>query len=104
MFHKNSMKQQHPTDVTPKVDQPEQGGQMGTSPMLAGETNSVISQNVRELKNRGVNEREAHRLALSHATAGKKHPHRHKNLGKFLHARKDGKAHGSDSGNPSEIG
>ena len=88
-------KSYHQDTPTPEVDQPEEGGQMGTSPMLAGEHNSVVMQNVSELKNRGVNEREAHRMALASARGSKGHPKRRKNLGKFLHARKDGKDHGS---------
>ena len=91
-------KQLSDTEALP-TDQ-EEASDTGTSPMLSGSHNSVIMQNVSELKNRGVNEREAHRLSMAHAKGGHKP---HKNLGKFLHKRKDGKPHGSDR-NPPEMG
>lgn len=91
-------KPMHQTEALP-ADLPDEGGAESVPGLLSGEHNSVIMQNVQELKNRGVNEREAHRLSMAHSKKG--HPNRHKNLGKFLHARKDGKDHGSEKNNPA---
>lgn len=62
-------------------------------PLIKGDTNDIIGTNIKELRNSGHDERQS--IAIAMNVAGKsKHPTRHKNLGKFLHGRKDGKPHG----------
>ena len=58
--------------------------------MLKGMTDSIVGQNTKDMKAQGMDEPSAVRAALE-AAAGKKvkHPMRHKNLGKFLHAKKN---------------
>lgn len=59
---------------------------------LSGNTPGIVGSNTSSLKNSGLTELEATRRAIGMAS---KPSNRHKNLGKFLHPRKDGKAHGS---------
>ena len=66
--------------------------------MFKGNSNSVIMQNVKELKAAGAREDDAHEMAMANSK-GKKS--KHANLGKFLHSRKDGKPHGSEKNDPA---
>lgn len=68
-------------------------------PLLKGSSKEVISSNIRELMGAGHPQDQS--IAIAYKVAGKakekrKSPHSHKNLGKFLHNRKDGKPHGSE--------
>lgn len=63
-------------------------------PLIKGSSNDIVSSNVRELRNSGYAEDQAVAIALSKAgrsnkQKGKGHPNRHKNLGKFLHPKKE---------------
>lgn len=60
--------------------------------VIPGSSRDVVSSNTQQFKNKGMSEADATKAALR---TSKKHPSRHKNLGKFLHPRKDGKTHGS---------
>lgn len=84
---RNSMThdQLHDFAVGPMKDKPEH--------VIKGDSKDVMHENVKTFKNKGMSEKDA--VTASIQTA-KKHPNRHKNLGKFLHARNDGKPHGSD--------
>jgi hypothetical protein len=85
---------QAPDDAAnPSVLPEPQTTAIGNRKMLNGQSNSVIQQNVKELMQGGAKEVSAHKMALAHSKRGTS---RHKNLGKFLHSRKDGKPHGSD--------
>lgn len=66
--------------------------------LIHGSTPGVMGSNTNSLKQSGQSELDAVRnaIGLASASAGPKKP-RHTNLGKFLHPRKDGKAHGSDT-------
>lgn len=67
-------------------------------PLLNGDAPEIISQNISELRQAGHPEDQS--VAIAYSQAGKskkKNPHAHKNLGKFLHPRKDGKPHGSSN-------
>lgn len=66
-------------------------------PLLNGNSNDIMSANIRELRNSGYPEDQAVAIAYSKAGKAKRksNPNSHKNLGKFLHSRKDGKPHGS---------
>jgi hypothetical protein len=65
-------------------------------PLLNGDSDQIISQNISELRQAGHPEDQSVAIAYSQARRGKrKSPNSHKNLGKFLHPRKDGKAHGT---------
>lgn len=55
-------------------------------PLLQGDSNDIVSANIRELRNTGRPEKQAVAIALSTA---RKHPNRHKNLGKFLHKKSE---------------
>lgn len=68
---------------------------VGGSPM-AGSDPNIVASNTNVFKNQGFSERDALRNALATAGPTKKRSNSHKNLGKFLHPRKDGKPHGSD--------
>lgn len=81
---------------TPSISSlPVHVGTPAPSPLLKGVTPDAIGSNVTTLKNRGMNEHEATKTAIK-----KSQPYNnsHKRLGKFLHPRKDGKAHGSTYG------
>lgn len=68
-------------------------------PLLKGDSNDIVSSNVRELRNSGYPEQQAVAIALNQAGRGNqdKKPRKstHGNLGKFLHPRKDGRPHGT---------
>jgi hypothetical protein len=94
-------KPEHVAHHSPPAAYPNQPIQSGmfTRPDLTG-------LNTRTLKNSGMNERDATIAAIKTAggfsnptTPVKVYRNQHKNLGKFLHPRKDGKSHGSDFGN-----
>jgi hypothetical protein len=61
-------------------------------PLLNGDTKEILSSNISELRHSGYPEDQAVAIAYSKA----KRKSNHKNLGSFLHKRKDGKPHGSD--------
>lgn len=65
--------------------------------LLKGSEPSIVGSNTNTLRQGGQNEFEATRLAIGLSNQGKPKKLRHGNLGKFLHPRKDGKPHGSDS-------
>lgn len=56
-------------------------------PLLQGSSSSIMGANTNSLKQAGQSEFDATRQAIQ--LAGAKHPNRHKNLGKFLHPKKD---------------
>lgn len=64
-------------------------------PLFSGSSDSIVSQNIRELRNSGRPEKQAVAIALS--KAGKSN--RAKNLGKYHH-----KPKGSKVGNPETPG
>jgi hypothetical protein len=68
--------------------------------LLKGSSQSIIGSNIAELQRSGRDERQSVAIALStardQAPKPKKRKSTHKNLGKHLHPRKDGKEHGSD--------
>ena len=57
-------------------------------PLLKGDSNSVVSSNISELRRSGRPEKQAVAIALNTAGRGKKHPNRHRNLGVYLHRSK----------------
>lgn len=57
--------------------------------VLKGDSKDIIDTNAKTFRNNGLSEHDALKKSLKHAS-------RHKNLGKFLHPRKDGKTHGSE--------
>lgn len=67
-----------------------------TPSIIGGSDPSIISANMNAFKGAGHSEFEATRRAIHAARHGKPRKSTHKNLGKFLHPRKDGKKHGSD--------
>lgn len=73
--------QMHDFAVTPNKGLPEHVG-------VTGIHSDAIHENTKTFKNSGLSEHEATKKAIRTA--------RHKNLGGFLHKRKDGKPHGSD--------
>lgn len=64
-------------DAAPEVEET-------PKPLLRGLSSDIVSSNVNTLKQGGQSEFEATRVALK----ARKHPLRHKNLGKFLHPKK----------------
>src|SRR5690348_1529185 len=87
-----SHQQMHDFAVGSMADKPEHV----SKPTLKGDNPSVVDQNVRDLRSGGMNERQATVAAIAKSQADKPKQPRHKNLGAFLHPRKDGKPHGSD--------
>lgn len=60
-------------------------------PLMKGSGQGVISSNIRELMGSGYPQKQSIAIAMSKAGKSNKkkgHPNRHKNLGKFLHAKK----------------
>lgn len=57
--------------------------------VVKGAGRDVVASNTQTFKNRGLNEHDSVAAAIGVSKG------RHKNLGKFLHPRKDGKKHGS---------
>jgi hypothetical protein len=57
--------------------------------VLKGNSKDIIDTNAKTFRNSGLNEHDALKKSLKHAS-------KHKNLGKYLHSRKDGKPHGTD--------
>lgn len=62
-------------------------------PLLTGSSKGVISENIRAERHAGKPEAQAIAIAMSKAGKARKPkrkaPHAHKNLGKFLHPKKD---------------
>lgn len=59
-------------------------------PLLEGSSKGVISENIRTERHAGKPEDQAIAIAMSKAgKAKRKAPHAHKNLGTFLHPKKD---------------
>lgn len=58
-------------------------------PLLKGDSSSVISQNIRELRHAGHKEDQS--VAIAYSVAGKGHPNRAKNLGTYHHKPKSKK-------------
>jgi hypothetical protein len=75
-----------PEEPEAPVQQPHSGP---LATILRGDAPSIVASNTSTLKQAGHSELEATKSALKAAR-----PSQHKNLGKFLHPRKDGKAHG----------
>lgn len=69
--------QMHDFSVGPEADKPEH--------VLKGNTPGIVHENRKTFQRQGLNELDATKKAI-----------RHKNLGKFLHPRKDGKPHGTN--------
>lgn len=69
--------QMHDFAAGSEVDKPEH--------VIKGDSKDVIGANTNTLKNSGMNELEATKVALR---TSKSHPNRHKNLGGFLHKKK----------------
>jgi hypothetical protein len=59
--------------------------------VIPGQSRDIVHSNTQQFKNKGMDEASATKAALRTA----KKTSRHKNLGKFLHPRKDGRVHGS---------
>lgn len=73
--------QLHDFSVGPEAGKPQH--------VLKGDSKDIIDTNAKTFRNSGMNELDALKKSFKHAS-------RHKNLGKFLHPRKDGKSHGSE--------
>jgi hypothetical protein len=83
--------QLHDFSVGSEAGKPER---VGAAPIL-GDSAHVMASNQNTFMQKGMNERDALRASLQVAKP-KRRGSAHKNLGKFLHPRKDGKPHGSD--------
>lgn len=70
-------------------------GSMANKPehIIKGNSSDVMHSNMTQFKNQGMSEADATKASIRKARRSS--PHSHKNLGKFLHPRKDGKPHGS---------
>jgi len=78
--------QMHDFAVGSEADKPEH--------VVKGQTPDVVHANTQTYKNKGQSEREATVNAIKASKKG--HPNRHKNLGKFLHKKKQGDSEGGD--------
>lgn len=84
-----SHEQLHDFAVGSMADKPEHAGPT----TLAGDSPDIMDSNTKSYRNSGMDERSA--TIASIKKAKRKSPNAHKNLGNFLHPRKDGKPHGS---------
>lgn len=99
--------QLHDFSVGSEAGKPEHVGGMSDPPaptpapfgasLIHGSSPSIMGSNTNSLRQAGQSEFDATRNAIGLAAqATKPAAPRHKNLGAFLHPRKDGKPHGSD--------
>lgn len=65
--------------------------------LIHGATTDIMGSNTNSLRQAGQTELDATRAAIGLASQAASKQPRHSNLGKFLHPRKDGKPHGSDT-------
>lgn len=83
-----SHKQMHEFAVGPEEGKPQH--------VLKGDNPGVVHENKNTFQRQGLSEADATKKALR--TQSKGHPNRHKNLGKFLHGKKNGRSDGSPDG------
>lgn len=87
--------QLHDFSVGSEANKPEHVDKADPPPTFKGSHHSIINQNTKSHISQGKSELDATRAAIRSAGPEARPKSRHKNLGKFLHPRKDGKPHGN---------